>query len=120
MGSRTSAYRVLYPGMSARRGGLVVLLLLLLPIGGVTACAPNDPETATGEDDFTKSDFPADEVLPYSGSWLDAPKALAGVGQFDRLKTTIHDDSKCSTMVSIGAAIAFGEERFVKLLDSVA
>lgn len=105
--------------MSARRGGLVVLLLLL-PIGGVTACAPNDPETATGEDDFTRSDFPADQVLPYSGSWLDAPKALAGVGQFDRLKTTIHDDSKCSTMVGIGAAIVGGEERFVKLLDAIA
>lgn len=73
-------------GMSARRGGLVVLLLLL-PIGGVTACAPNDPETATEEDDFTKSDFPAD---------------------------------KCSTMVSIGAAIVGGEVKFVKLLDSIA
>jgi hypothetical protein len=105
--------------MGARAGGFFVLLLLL-PIGGVTACAPNDSDTATGEDDFTKSDFPADEVLPYSGSWLDAPKALAGVGQFDRLKTTIHDDAKCSTMVGIGAAIVGGEERFVKLLDAVA
>lgn len=109
--------------MSARAGGSLVLLLLLLPIGGVPACAPNDSESTTEptrEDDFTKSDFPADQVLPYSGSWLDAPKALAGIGQFDRLKTTIHDDSKCSTMVAIGAAIAGGEVKFVKLLDSIA
>lgn len=106
--------------MGARAGGFLVLLLLLLPLGGASACAPNDSETATGEDDFTKSDFPADQVLPYAGSWLDAPKALAGVGQFDRLKTSIHDDSKCSTMVAIGAAIVGGEERFVKLLDSIA
>ena len=119
MGWRTSAHSVLILGMSARAGGFLVLLLLL-PIGGATACAPNDSETATGEDDFTKSDFPADEVLPYSGSWLDAPKALAGIGQFDRLKTTIHDDAKCSTMVGIGAAIVGGEEKFVKLLDAIA
>jgi hypothetical protein len=105
--------------MRARAGGFLVLLLLL-PTGGATACAPDDSETATGEDDFTKSDFPADQVLPYSGSWLDAPKALAGVGQFDRLKTSIHDDSKCSTMVAVGAAIVSGEERFVKLLDAIA
>jgi hypothetical protein len=105
--------------MGARAGGFLVLLLLL-PIGGATACAPDSSEPATGEDDFTKSDFPADQVLPYSGSWLDAPKALAGIGQFDRLKTTVHDDAKCSTMVAVAAAIVGGEERFVKFLDAVA
>jgi len=110
--------------MGGRAGGFLALLLLL-PIGGATACAPDDSETATGEDDFTKSDWPADQVLPYSntggaGSWLDAPKALAGVGQFDRLKTTVHDDAKCSTMVAMAAAIVGGEDRFVRFLDAVA
>src|SRR5262245_60570076 len=119
MAERTSAYSVLIRGMGARAGGFLAILLLL-PIGGATACAPDSSEPATGEDDFTKSDFPADQVLPYSGSWLDAPKALAGIGQFDRLKTTIHDDAKCSTMVAVAAAIVGGEERFVKFLDAVA
>ena len=95
------------------RRWLAPLLLVL------AACAGEPVDPASAEEDFTASDFPADQVLPYSGGWVDAPKALAGVGQFDRLKGTIYDDAKCSTMVAIGAAIVGGEEYFVRLLDAV-
>lgn len=86
----------------------------------VACAAPAAPDTGAAEDDFTASDFPADQVLPYAGGWVDAPRALAGVGQFDRLKGTIYDDAKCSTMVAVGAAIVGGEARFVRFLDHVA
>lgn len=59
-------------------------------------------------------------MLPYAGDWLDAPKALAGIGQFDRLRGTIHDDAKCSTMVAMAAAVVGGKERFLRFLDAVA
>jgi len=84
----------------------------------LVGCGSSEVAPETNEEDFTRSDYPADQVLPYAGSWLDAPKALAGVGQFDRLRGTIYDDSKCSTMVAIGAAIVGGEDHFVKLLDA--
>lgn len=96
----------------------VALLFLLSCAAGVAGCAA-DTAPETRDDDYTVGDFRADEVLPYAGRWLDAPKALAGVGQFDRLKGTIYDDAKCSTMVAIAAAIVSGEERFVRLLDAV-
>jgi hypothetical protein len=83
------------------------------------ACAGPEPSGGR-DDDFSKSDFAEDSVLPYAGAWLDPPKALAGIGQFDRLKGTIHDDAKCSTMVAIAAAIVGGKERFLRLLDAVA
>jgi hypothetical protein len=85
----------------------------------VAGCA-SGADPATGEDDFTAADFAEDAVLPYAGDWLDAPKALAGVGQFDRLKATVHDEVKCSTMVAVGAAVVGGEARFIRLLDTVA
>lgn len=92
-------------------------LLLLVVTAAVGCAAPASEETS--EDDYTASDYAEDSVLPYKGSWLDPPKALAGVGQFDRLRGTIHDDAKCSTMVAIGAAIVGGEARFSRLLDEV-
>jgi hypothetical protein len=98
---------------SMRVFGVALVLLSLV------ACGSSAPPNETGEEDFTRSDYPADQVLPYSGAWLDAPKALAGVGQFDRLDSTIHDDAKCSTMVAIGAAIVGGEDHFRRLLDAV-
>ncbi|MBX3187740.1 MAG: hypothetical protein KF819_12020 [Labilithrix sp.] len=90
----------------------------LASLTGLGGCAA-DPSSESQEDDYTASDFAEDAVLPYKGAWLDAPKALAGVGQFDRLRTTIYDDAKCSTMVAVAAAIVAGEERFVNLLDAV-
>jgi hypothetical protein len=92
-----------------------LLLFCALALG----CGATSSEE-TADDDFTASDYAEDSVLPYKGSWLDAPKALAGVGQFDRLRGTIYDDAKCSTMVAIGAAIVGGEARFVRLLDEAA
>ncbi|MDB4939152.1 MAG: hypothetical protein JWP87_6124 [Labilithrix sp.] len=84
-------------------------------------CAGEAPSHEQGsEDDFTATDFREDVVLPYAGDWLDAPKALAGIGQFDRLRGTIHDDAKCSTMVAIAAAIVGGRERFSAFVDEVA
>ena len=78
------------------------------------------PSIEGNEDDFTVGDFPADQVLPYAGAWLDPPKTLAGIGQFDRLKGTIYDDAKCSTMVAIAAAIIGGREKFTTFVDAVA
>jgi hypothetical protein len=52
--------------------------------------------------------------------WVDPTRGLAGVGQFDRLQSTIHDDVKCSTMVAIAAGIIGGQQRFLSLLDVVA
>jgi hypothetical protein len=92
---------------------LAVVAMLLVACGGASS------EAGTADEDFTASDFPADQVLPYAGGWLDAPKALAGIGQFDRLKGTIYDDSKCSTMVAIGAAIVGGRDHFLRFLDAV-
>jgi hypothetical protein len=88
---------------------------LLLGCGGET-----DARVAGAEDDFTASDFREDDVLPYAGDWVDPPKALAGIGQFDRLRATIHDDAKCSTMVAIAAAIVGGRARFTTFVDEVA
>jgi len=85
---------------------------------GDDGAPPSSPNTAGSEDDYTASDFSEDTVLPYKSGWLDAPKALSGIGQFDRLKGTIHDDAKCSTMVAIAAAVVGGEEKFLRLVDA--
>ena len=100
----------------------VRVLLLSLAIATATAgCATESGPTAVEqEDEFKAGDFAEGEILPYAGDWLDAPKALNGIGQFDRLKGTIHDDAKCSTMVAVAAAIIGGRERFTSLLDAVA
>lgn len=98
-------------------------LRVLLPVVFAFALGACTSEPASNEgsseEDFARSDTPEDQVLPYSGEWLDAPKALSGIGQFDRLKGTVHDDAKCSTMVAIAAAIVGGRERFVTFLDAV-
>jgi hypothetical protein len=90
-------------------------LLATLAVG----CADAAPAT-TQDGDYTSGDFAEDSVLPYAGDWLDPPKALGGVGQFDRLRSTIHDDAKCSTMVGLAAAIVGGEERFTRFVDETA
>jgi hypothetical protein len=95
-------------------------LLLLVMAGCAGEPDSATPEPGTADDDFTASDFAADEVLPYTNGWLNAPKALAGIGQFDRLKGTIYDDAKCSTMVALGAAVVGGEARFVRFVDAIA
>lgn len=92
--------------------GASLLLACAIGCGGTSAAS-------TDEDDFTVTDFHEDERLPTHGGWLDAPHALAGVGQFDRLPGTVHDGSKCSTMVAIAAAIVGGKERFLSFLDAV-
>ncbi len=101
-----------------------VVLRRVLAVSSVVvlaACAgAPDGGDGTNEDDFARSDTPEDTVLPYSGAWLDVPKALSGVGQFDRLRGTVHDDAKCSTMVAMAAAIVGGRDRFVTFLDAVA
>jgi hypothetical protein len=95
--------------------------LLLLGCALAAACAGTPTASEDGrEDDFAAADFAEDTVLPYSGGWLDPPHALAGVGQFDRLKGTIHDDAKCSTMVAMAAAVIGGRERFVAFVDEIA
>jgi hypothetical protein len=92
---------------------------VLLPLAG-TGCAVDAPADEAGlEDDYTKGDFAEDEVLPYAGDWLDPPKTLAGIGQFDRLRGTLHDDAKCSTMVAVAAAIVGGPARFSAFLVAV-
>ena len=101
--------------MRLRLRAIATLAALLFACGGDPA-----PEIGAADEDFTKSDFPADQVLPYAGDWLDAPKALAGIGQFDRLRGTIHDGAKCSTMVGMAAAVVAGKERFLRFLDVVA
>jgi hypothetical protein len=99
------------------------LFFLAAMLGLFTACAASssgdDPSGASSDSAFTATDFTEDTVLPYTGGWVDAPHGLDGLGQFDRLKGTIHDDVKCSTMVAIGAAIVGGEQRFTKLLDAI-
>lgn len=95
-------------------------LLLSLAIAAVGCGAESAPDTAGSEDDYKAGDFAEGEVLPYAGDWLDAPKALGGIGQFDRLRGTVHDDAKCSTMVAVAAAIIGGRERFTTFLDAVA
>ena len=86
--------------------------------GGAAASASEQPEAE--EQDFAKSDFAEDAVLPYAGGWLDVPHALAGVGQFDRLKSTVHDGSKCSTMVALAAAVIGGRDAFLAFVAEVA
>ncbi len=98
------------------------LRALLLSLAVATAACANEAASLDvgQEDEFKASDFAEGDVLPYAGDWLDAPRALAGIGQFDRLKGTIHDDAKCSTMVAVAAAIIGGRERFTTFLDAVA
>ena len=96
------------------RARLLSILVLL-----AAGCGAEGPE-ATADEDYTAFDFAEDSTLPYASGWVDAPRALAGISQFDRLRTTIHDDAKCSTMVAIGAAIVGGEARFLQLLDEAA
>lgn len=105
---------------------LTLVLLSALALSAFSGCAVsgNEPGDEPGdeagrEDDYAASDFAEDSILPYAGDWLDAPRALSGIGQFDRLRGTIHDDAKCSTMVAIAAAIVGGRERFITLLDRV-
>jgi len=95
----------------------LLLCLSVAAAGCASEAAPND---VAKEDEFKAGDFAEGEVLPYAGDWLDAPKALGGIGQFDRLRGTVHDDAKCSTMVAIAAAIIGGRERFTMFLDAVA
>src|SRR5260221_8537027 len=92
------------------------LLLLLCAACGGTAAS----DDGAREDDFAKADYREDSVLPYSGDWLDVPHALAGIGQFDRLKGTVHDDAKCSTMVALSASIVGGKDHFLTLVSAAA
>lgn len=96
----------------------LLLSLSLVAVGCSGEAAPGD--ASPREDEFKASDYAEGEVLPYAGDWLDAPRALGGIGQFDRLKGTVHDDAKCSTMVAVAAAIIGGRERFTTFLDAVA
>ena len=93
---------------------------LLLFASALAACGGATSDAGSSEDDFSTADFREDSVLPTRSGWLDAPKALAGVGQFDRLKSTVHDGAKCSAMVAVAAAIIGGQERFLAFLDAVA
>jgi hypothetical protein len=97
-----------------------VLLSLTLVAAGCAGESAPPSDVSPREDDFKAGDYAEGEVLPYAGDWLDAPKALSGIGQFDRLKGTVHDDAKCSTMVAVAAAIIGGRERFTAFLDAVA
>jgi hypothetical protein len=99
-----------------------VRAVLLLFFCGAVACGgePSAADDGAREDDFAKSDFREDATLPYAGDWLDVPRALSGVGQFDRLKGTVHDDAKCSTMVALAAAIVGGRDHFLRLVAEVA
>lgn len=102
--------------------GLLVSCVALAALAGGCGGADASPSSADEggrEDDFTASDFAEDAPLPYAGDWLDAPHALAGIGQFDRLRGTVHDDAKCSTMVGIAAAIVGGRERFLALVGQI-
>jgi hypothetical protein len=102
------------------RSFVLVSLLSIFALAGCADDASNPPEDGTNEEDFTAGDYAEDSILPYDGSWLDPPKTLAGIGQFDRLRGTIHDDAKCSTMVAIAAAIVGGEEKFMRFVDEIA
>jgi hypothetical protein len=96
-------------------------LLLALSVAAAGCAGESSPgDVGPREDDYKAGDYAEGEVLPYAGDWLDAPRALAGIGQFDRLKGTVHDDAKCSTMVAVAAAIIGGRERFTTFLDAVA
>jgi len=112
---RTLAHTLLRPGF------VRLLALALVLLAGCSAAAdPSSPPVESEDENYTASDYAEDSLLPYKSGWLDAPKALAGVSQFDRLRGTVHDDSKCSTMVAIAAAIVGGEARFVRLLNETA
>ncbi len=87
----------------------------------VAACGSGSSDDAASQDQaYAKTDFAEDSLLPYAGGWLDVPHALAGVGQFDRLKSTVHDGSKCSTMVALAAALVGGRAAFLAFVDAVA
>src|SRR5262249_6713082 len=114
-----SAWKMTYIGIH-RAASLRRMIRRLLPVvflavgcGGATA------SPAENEQDFATSDFAEDAPLPSSGEWLDPPRALAGIGQFDRLHATVHDDDKCSTMVAMAAAIVGGKARFLIFLDAL-
>jgi hypothetical protein len=97
--------------------GWLGLSLALVACGGGEA---SGEDVGSGDGAFSTSDFTEDQVLPYVNGWVDPATGLAGVGQFDRLHSTIHDDVKCSTMVAIAAGVVGGEKRFLALLDAVA
>jgi hypothetical protein len=99
---------------------LITVLLSSLVVTAIGCAGGSGAGDGAKEDDFATSDFAEDSVLPYAGDWLDIPKALSGVGQFDRLSGTIHDDAKCSTMVGMAAAIVGGRDRFTKFVDAAA
>ena len=60
-----------------------------------------------------------DQRLPYRRGWLDAPAALAGLTQQDRLPETTRDEEKCAPMVALAAAIVSGRGNFERLLRAV-
>lgn len=95
-------------------------LLVSLAVAAAGCSSEGASHDVGQEDEFKASDFAEGAVLPYAGGWLDPPRALRGIGQFDRLKSTVHDDAKCSTMVAVAAAIIGGRERFTTFLDAVA
>jgi hypothetical protein len=97
-----------------------LLLSLSIAAAGCASETATSPNGAEQDSEFKAGDFAEGEVLPYAGDWLDAPRALNGIGQFDRLKGTIHDDAKCSTMVAVAAALIGGREHFTSFLDAVA
>ena len=103
--------------MARLRALLLALSIAAAGCSGGSADARND---VGQEDEFKAGDFAEGEVLPYAGDWLDAAKALNGIGQFDRLKGTVHDGAKCSTMVAVAAAMIGGRERFTTFIDAVA
>lgn len=98
---------------------LLVLTLSLLPAPAGSASCPAEPSAAEALTDALRDasgEWYENAVLPYKDGWLDAPAALDGITQQDRLRTTRHDDEKCAASLATAAAIVGGRARFEALL----
>lgn len=97
-----------------------LLFLLVLPGSAAAAdasCADAPSPLATLAD--ASGEWYENAPLPYRDGWLDAPAALDGITQQDRLRWTRHDGEKCAAMLATAAAIVGGRARFEALLASL-
>lgn len=105
--------------MIATHAALFALTLFAAPPADGASCPTerSTVETLTDALRDASGEWYENAPLPYSNGWLDAPAALDGITQQDRLRWTRHDDEKCAAMLATAAAVVGGRERFGALLD---
>jgi hypothetical protein len=92
---------------------------------GGEASLEDAPATGSGVDGKfdgarnSRGDWLANTRLPYDGEWLDLPKVLDGLSQFDYLNATTRDDERCGAMVSLAASLIGGSDAYGHLLDRI-